>query len=550
MVPGAVIAKKYRLEAHLAKGGMGAVWTARHVTLGHLVAVKFLDPRLASSASFVTRFEREARAAATAQSPHIVRVHDFGFEDGTPYLVMELLRGEDLRSRIRRMGRLSLSVTAGILVQVGKGLRRAHEAGIVHRDIKPGNLFLARGDDEEVVKILDFGIAKEPAQALDEHTKTGELVGSPHYVSPEQARGEKDLDHRSDVWSTGVIAFRMVTGHLPFPGEGLGQVLSKVLTADPPKVGSLVPGLPASLDGFFAKALAKKKEERFSSMRELVDAFVELTQKDGSEDESVPPPSWSTIVNLSIPPPAPLGSVPIATAGSAGSAGSAGLDAGKDKPHPKGAEGLGAGLGAQDLAEVAPRSVRRAQMIDALIAAETGGRRAAESEARHAAPLEPGEPPSADEAGESREGKRDSLVPSMAAKLVSPPPMVRFRWAAVVALGMSAMVTVGAAWLRDHSAKTTSSASPAETVPAAPFPPPPPPPSAEAKATPPVSPAPVPSGTAGTPRSTADPMSSAPTATAKIATAPMTTNVPQARPADAAPQGSPVTTTTRRKWGF
>ncbi len=129
MNPGAIIAKKYRLEAPLARGGMGAVWTARHVALGHAVAVKFLDPRLAGSSSFVARFEREARAAATAQSPHIVRVHDFGFEEGTPYLVMELLRGEDLRSRIRRMGRLPLSVTAGILVQVGKGLRRAHEYG-------------------------------------------------------------------------------------------------------------------------------------------------------------------------------------------------------------------------------------------------------------------------------------------------------------------------------------------------------------------------------------------------------------------------------------
>jgi serine/threonine-protein kinase len=306
---GTVIASKYKLEAPLARGGMGAVWIARHIQLGSQLALKFLDPRLAVSPSFVARFEREARAAAAIQSPHVVHVQDLGVEEGIPYIVMELLRGEDLRSRLRRVGRLSMAETAGMLVQVGKALRRAHEAGIVHRDIKPGNLFLAQMDGDEVLKVLDFGIAKQHDLAIGDATQTGEIVGSPHYVSPEQARGEKDVDHRSDVWSVGVIAFRMITGQLPFPGEGMGMVLSKLLTQPPPPVRSIVPELPAALDSFFARALAKEREERFQTVRALVDAYMSLLRNEALED-SISPPSWSSIHNLSKPPEAPPASSP------------------------------------------------------------------------------------------------------------------------------------------------------------------------------------------------------------------------------------------------
>ena len=273
VVVGAVIAGKYQLETPLARGGMGSVWVARHVKLGSRLAVKFLDPRFAASPAFIERFEREARAAAALQSPNVVHVQDYGVEDDTPYLVMELLQGEDLGQRLSRLGRLSLPETARILMQVGKALRKAHEGGIVHRDLKPANLFLMRADDDEVVKVLDFGIAKEVA-SVGEATKTGEVMGSPHYMSPEQARADKGVDHRADVWALGVILYRAVTGALPFPGDVLGAVLSRILVDPVPPVGSVAPDLPASLDGFFAKAMAKSKEHRFQSVREMVDAFV------------------------------------------------------------------------------------------------------------------------------------------------------------------------------------------------------------------------------------------------------------------------------------
>ena len=315
---GTIIAGKYRLEAPLARGGMGAVWIARHVKLGSQLAVKFLDPQLAASSTFVARFEQEARAAAAIESPHVVHVQDFGLEDGTPYLVMELLRGEDLRTRLRRRGRLTLGESAEILVQVGKALRRAHAAGIVHRDIKPGNLFLARVDDDEVLKVLDFGIAKHPNLRAGEATKTGEIVGTPHYVSPEQARGDKNVDHRTDVWAVGVIAYRMATGQLPFPGDGFGNVLAKVLVEKPAPVRSLVPSLPAALEGFFERALAKNRDERFQSVRELVDAYVSIVRTESLE-ESISPPSWSSIVSVSKPPPEPAlhGASPRPAAGEA-----------------------------------------------------------------------------------------------------------------------------------------------------------------------------------------------------------------------------------------
>jgi serine/threonine-protein kinase len=502
---------------------MGAVWVARHVTLGSQLAVKFLDPKLAASPSFVARFEREARAAASIRSPHVVQVHDFGVDDGIPYIAMELLHGEDLRSRIRRMGRLSLATTSGLLLQVGKGLRRAHEAGIVHRDIKPGNLFLARVDDDEILKVLDFGIAKEPDSKLDDHTRTGELIGSPHYVSPEQARGERDVDHRSDVWSLGVIAFRMVTGELPFPGDGLGKVLSKVLVDPPPPVRSLVPELPESLDAFFTRALAKKREERFGSVRELVDAFVTLAQAEQEED-SIAPPSWSTIVSVSIPPAPPHLEVAAAAAGAiVGAPDTSGAVSGAPGTNVPvaGAPGTNAPVAEQLQAKVPVVAVAEACVADA-------GPKAAEEEA----PVS--------------EGKRDSLMPSMGPKVppLYPHPLLRLRWMALGALAASALVTIGVNWSHDHSAAggagTESPPGPAMgSEPHLRGPEAPPPPSS----------APPPS--AGS--SDSAPGSSAATSmTAKATSAPVSSSPPPSRSAGVVAPGAPPAATggTRRKWGF
>jgi serine/threonine-protein kinase len=198
IAPGSIVGGKYRLERPLSRGGMGSVWLARHAKLGSPVAVKFMDPAYATTPAFVARFEREARIAANLRSPHVVHVQDYGIDEGVPYLVMELLQGEDLGDRLNRVGRLSLQDSARLLAQAGKALRRAHEAGLVHRDLKPGNLFLAQIEDEEIIKILDFGIVKETGQLSGERTGTGEVLGSPHYMSPEQVHGDKDLDHRSE----------------------------------------------------------------------------------------------------------------------------------------------------------------------------------------------------------------------------------------------------------------------------------------------------------------------------------------------------------------
>jgi serine/threonine-protein kinase len=256
---------------------MGSVWVARHVQLGSAVAVKFMDAAYAASPDARGRFEREARAAANLQSPHVVHVGDYGIEDGVPYLVMELLHGEDLSTRLKRVHRISIQEASRILGQVSKALRRAHEVGLVHRDLKPANLFLARIDDEEIAKILDFGIAKQTAgPILGEATETGALLGSPHYMSPEQIRGEKDVDYRSDLWSLGVILFRSLTGKLPFEGTVIGAVLSKILVDPAPIASQLAQDLPTGIDGFFAKALSRDRGLRFQSVREMVDAFAAL----------------------------------------------------------------------------------------------------------------------------------------------------------------------------------------------------------------------------------------------------------------------------------
>ncbi|HMY16497.1 MAG TPA: serine/threonine-protein kinase, partial [Polyangium sp.] len=189
LVPGTVIAGRYRLERLLASGGMGAVWVARHTSLNTEIAIKFMhgDPTELTVAR--SRFEREARTASLIRHPNVVTVQDYGIEGQMPYMAMELLHGENLDEYLQRKKRLTLVELEPIISQVSRGLRKAHETGIVHRDLKPSNVFISREDDgREIVKILDFGIAKEIDTTLGQHTKTTELMGSPHYMSPEQLR--------------------------------------------------------------------------------------------------------------------------------------------------------------------------------------------------------------------------------------------------------------------------------------------------------------------------------------------------------------------------
>ncbi len=274
---GKIVAGKYRLERTLARGGMGSVWMARHLQLDMLVAIKFMDATAMDSSEARARFEREAKAAAQLQSPHVVHVHDYGMVGPTPYIVMELLQGEDLGARLRREKRLSIMEVSRILTQVGRALKKAHEAGLIHRDLKPANIFIARtDDDEEVVKVLDFGVVKRYGHAATETTQTGIVVGSVHYMSPEQARGSRDLDIRSDVWSLGVLAFRAIVGQHPFPGEQVGDVIVKVCSDPIPKPSDLAPDLGAEVDAFFARALARNPLDRFQSARDFANELALL----------------------------------------------------------------------------------------------------------------------------------------------------------------------------------------------------------------------------------------------------------------------------------
>jgi serine/threonine-protein kinase len=276
-----LVAGKYQILGLIGRGGMGSVWEGRHSTLGTRVAIKFIDPEYAESQEACARFVTEARAAASIQSKYAIQIFDHGVtEDGRPYIVMELLVGEPLDKRLERLGRLSLPETARIISHVCRALQRAHDAGIIHRDLKPENIFLVRSpdDDDEIAKVLDFGIAKIKAnpgeQGISSSTKTGAVLGTPYYMSPEQARGLRNLDYRSDLWSLGVIAHKCVTGVLPFEGESVGDLLVKICTAPLPTPSVTVPGLPTTFDAWFFRALDREPAKRFSRATELADGLA------------------------------------------------------------------------------------------------------------------------------------------------------------------------------------------------------------------------------------------------------------------------------------
>lgn len=275
--PGSTIGGKYRLGRRLAAGGQGSIWVAEHIQLGSHVAIKFMDSAHLSSPAALTRFEREAKAAARIRHQNLVHVEDCGVEGGIPYLVMELFEGEDLFKRLKTVGRLSVEQVARITNQVARGLRRLHEAGYIHRDLKPGNIFLARSDDgEEIVKILDFGIVKSSGADVGEGTKTGDFVGSPHYMSPEQIQGSKTIDGRSDLWSLAIVMFRALTGQLPFQGEGIAAVVANIIAGPMRRPTEIVPTLSPGIDAFFERALTRDPNGRFPSPIEMAEAFARV----------------------------------------------------------------------------------------------------------------------------------------------------------------------------------------------------------------------------------------------------------------------------------
>jgi serine/threonine-protein kinase len=253
---------------------MGEVWRAEHIKLRSPVAIKRLPPGVAADDVRSARFMREAQAAAAIRSTNVVQVLDYGVEDGVAYIAMEHLEGEDLDARLERRGRLAPLETLSILTQVAKAIGRAHKRGIVHRDLKPGNIFVAEEDDGEVVKVLDFGIAKLTDDPLrkDNTTATGAMLGTPCYMSPEQARGHKIVDHRSDLWSFGIIAFECLTGERPVDGATAGDVIFKICGKDMPKPSSVGP-VPPGFNAWFAQATRREPDDRFQSAKAMAKAL-------------------------------------------------------------------------------------------------------------------------------------------------------------------------------------------------------------------------------------------------------------------------------------
>ena len=270
---GQLVGERFRLVRLLASGGMGEVWVARHVDLDVDVALKFIDDDRADNEKTRRRFRREARAAAKLASPHIVRVQDYGVFEGHPYLVMELLEGEDLAARLQR-GAASIEEATTIVSQVGAGLRLSHAASIVHRNLKPSNIFITTdpGTNADLVKVVDFGIAQEPRSADRAATTTeGMIIGSPAYMSPEQARGV-GVDERADLWALALIAYELLTGERPFVGPP-ARMLGDILAGQYQRVHDHSPTLPKTLDAFFEKAFTPDIDERFSDVTSFVAAF-------------------------------------------------------------------------------------------------------------------------------------------------------------------------------------------------------------------------------------------------------------------------------------
>ena len=283
----ALLDGRYRIVRLLGEGGMGAVYLASHVGLGRDVAIKFMHAEFISREDVVGRFHREAQAAAAIRHKNIIEVFDVGVSpQGEPFLVMEYLEGESLAGLLKRAGPLNLGTACAVMEPVLQALQAAHRKGIIHRDLKPDNIFLAYQQGEPlVVKIIDFGISKFAQGEFDKwRTKTGSVMGTPAYMSPEQARGSAGLDHRTDIYSMGTILFEMLTGVLPFAGSNFAEYLSAMLIDDPRAPQSVCAGFPAEAEPLVRKALAKNPDQRFQNAAEMLEALTALPSFDARQE--------------------------------------------------------------------------------------------------------------------------------------------------------------------------------------------------------------------------------------------------------------------------
>jgi len=267
---------RYRIVQRLGRGGMATVYRAHDPTIGRDVALKFLHAALCHVEECRTRFLREARAAGALSHPNIVVVHDVGEIDGRPYMAMELIDGTPLSDVLDERGALPIRDTVLVGLQLARALEYAHRHGVVHRDIKPGNIMLLR--DGQTIKVTDFGIAHMDDGAHEQQTQIGAVIGTPQYMSPEQARGER-LDGRSDLFAAGIVLYHLLTGHRPFQGANLVAVAQQIASAEPASIGTLRPDTPPALRRIVERCLRKQPAQRYASGQELAAALRQVLEE-------------------------------------------------------------------------------------------------------------------------------------------------------------------------------------------------------------------------------------------------------------------------------
>lgn len=304
---GKTIDGKYEIQTLLGLGGMGGVFRARHTFINNEVAIKLINPKLASHEEIVERFLREARAAAAIDHPNAVKVTDFGRADGMLYLVMEYVAGYNLTQLIRKKGKLSPSTTANIMSQMCAALDDAHAKKIIHRDLKPDNVMIkVDRNKKHIVKVFDFGIAKMVMDGKQDNsiTRAGTIVGTVNYMSPEQCRGEGNIDLRSDIYSLGVVAFEMLTGRLPFTAPTPTGLAVKHIVEPPPSLRSIVSDIPESVEKAVLRALNKEPKDRYSSAGEFANELLHAAHSEGlyDQDTEFPPVSGISTGDYNKPP--------------------------------------------------------------------------------------------------------------------------------------------------------------------------------------------------------------------------------------------------------
>jgi eukaryotic-like serine/threonine-protein kinase len=325
---GTIIGGKYRVLRLIGSGGMGTVWEGVHSTLGTRVAIKFIKPRFSEQAEARARFEIEARAAAKLKTKHAVHVFDYGVSpEGLPYIVMEFLEGESLSDAIIKRGPLAAIEVAKIISQASVALSRAHAAGVVHRDLKPDNIFLATTDEPiegtpYIVKLVDFGIAKmfedEPTDGshspMGGPTREGTVIGTPNFMAPEQLTVGGAPGLLTDLWSLGACTFAAMTGRLPFEGDVLGDIVLKVCAAPMPAPSKINPNVPPGFDAWFARACSRDPVRRFQSADELAQALasvcgigrIRMATLDEDQIQYVMRPKLESTTGDSLPPPSSM----------------------------------------------------------------------------------------------------------------------------------------------------------------------------------------------------------------------------------------------------